>query len=183
MLRTFNILRRNVLETSIPFVVIASECNRSESDKVVRSELLRSVGDLFILEEEAKMLPIRLNQKAQIFSLWKSANASQVVQDSVKFVHKNLHKTDLDVEEIASAVGLSKRGLESEFRRSSLPSVWEYVSNIRMSEAKRMLQAGVADITEIAWTVGFENLSTFDRKFKAYHQVGPRKMVRKCIIG
>jgi AraC-like DNA-binding protein len=172
------ILRRNILETSIPFVVIATESTLSEIDCIIRSELIRSVGGILVLEEEARILPIRLNEKSHLFSLWKSATVTQVVKDSVKFIHMNLHKADLSVEAIATSVGLGKRRLETEFRRASFPSVWEFVSNTRMAEAKRMLQAGVSDITEIAWSVGFENLSCFDRKFKSYHLVSPSKLIQ-----
>ena len=52
----------------------------------------------------------------------------------------------------------------------------DYVVRLRLKEAGRLLQNPQASVTEVAYTVGFNDISYFSRMFKRHFGVSPSAM-------
>lgn len=61
---------------------------------------------------------------------------------------------------------LPERTLKRRFKAATGVSLIDYVQNLRIEEAKRMLESDVAGVDEIAACVGYENAAFFRRLFK-----------------
>jgi len=72
----------------------------------------------------------------------------------------------LGVDDLAEAAGVSRRTLETKFRRATNPSVHVALTRRRMDEAKRLLRTGRRTIFEISEECRFSSAHYFSSAFK-----------------
>jgi len=88
------------------------------------------------------------------------------------FIHK--HLTDqMSLETVASAVNVSPFHFCKLFKRATGLTFTEFVNRARVDKAKRMLMHPNARITEVAYDVGFQSLSHFNRSFRKIADESP----------
>jgi AraC-like DNA-binding protein len=83
----------------------------------------------------------------------------------IQFIKDN-YTSDLSREGLASAIDMNPNYMSSLFKTYTGSKINEYINNLRIEEAVRMLNDNDTKIIEIAYAVGFESLSTFNRVFK-----------------
>ena len=67
---------------------------------------------------------------------------------------------------VVAACGIPERSLKRRFRTATGSTIIEYVQNLRIEAAKRLLETNDGSSDEIASAVGYENPSFFRRLFK-----------------
>lgn len=72
----------------------------------------------------------------------------------------------LSLDQVSSTVNTSRFYFCKQFRRATGLSFTEFVSRTRIEKAKHLLQNPDLRISEIAFAVGFQSLSNFNRMFK-----------------
>ena len=77
------------------------------------------------------------------------------------------------IEEIISETGYSHSQFLILFKKYSGKTLIDYLTNIRMLHAEKMLVYTKAPVIEIANNVGYGNPSFFSQKFKKYFKVSP----------
>lgn len=70
-------------------------------------------------------------------------------------------------------LGVSQRRMAEIFKGEYGVTLSEYVANLRLSEAKRMLSDTDNEIVDVAYSIGFGSLSSFYRFFKSSMGVSP----------
>ncbi|HTG43596.1 MAG TPA: helix-turn-helix domain-containing protein [Verrucomicrobiae bacterium] len=78
---------------------------------------------------------------------------------------------------LARAVGVSLRTLQRHFRLQYQITVSEWLSSIRLQEAYHRILAGDR-IKEVAFDLGYKQLSHFSREFKRCYGVPPTLLMR-----
>jgi AraC-like DNA-binding protein len=78
------------------------------------------------------------------------------------------------LEELAALVGMSPVAFSRFFHRRTGRTLSEYIVDIRLGHAARMLVDTAKNISEICYECGFNNLSNFNRTFKAKRHYTPR---------
>ncbi|OGK06027.1 MAG: hypothetical protein A2W80_14355 [Candidatus Riflebacteria bacterium GWC2_50_8] len=73
---------------------------------------------------------------------------------------------NLDLEELADKCGVSKSHLCRVFKKATGQTVSQYLNQIRIERACKLLSATDVPIEEIAFAAGFNNASYFFRVFK-----------------
>ena len=96
-------------------------------------------------------------------------------------VEKNLDNPNFDVIHFAHEIGMSRTQLYRKINAISGQSVKEFIRTIRLKKAAELLLAKDKNITEIAYTVGFNSLSYFTMSFTEYFGVNPSKYIKKHI--
>jgi AraC-like DNA-binding protein/quercetin dioxygenase-like cupin family protein len=86
----------------------------------------------------------------------------------------NSYSTDLSVEEIARHVGLSPRHFSRLFTQELGMNVQEYLAIYRIKKAKEMLTNSDMDITQIAYSLGFNSSQYFTTCFKRIEHITPK---------
>jgi AraC-like DNA-binding protein len=91
---------------------------------------------------------------------------------------KNLSRADLSISSIARANGLSERQAQRLFARSGT-TFSEFVREQRLSSARRLLHGPntVHKISHVAYCVGFNDLSYFNRSFRKRFGMAPSEAV------
>ncbi|MGM9713377.1 MAG: two-component regulator propeller domain-containing protein [Prevotella sp.] len=94
-------------------------------------------------------------------------------------VNKNLANPDLTVDDIAREAGLSRVHLYRKMKELTNQSPHQFVSNIRVRQAARLLQSKRHKVSEIMYACGFPNATAFNNAFKAVYGVAPRDYMKK----
>lgn len=104
-----------------------------------------------------------------------SSSQSALLQRCKEYIEENLVNEDLKPDNIASALGISRRNLYTIFSKSEL-SVTEYIFSRRIDRAAQMLRSKrfkKKSIAEIAFDCGFKSTAHFSRSFKAKFYITP----------
>lgn len=97
-----------------------------------------------------------------------------VVQDAVTHLHEHVAER-FSVEEYAAGVGLSVGRFIHVFREATGLSPKRYLTSIRMSEARMLLESTDYPIAEVADIVGYDNPLYFSRVFHSYVGMSPSR--------
>lgn len=85
----------------------------------------------------------------------------------------------LSLGEVAAEVGLSRERLSRLFHESLGITFSDYLNEVRLGEARRMLLSETGTITEIAYASGFQSLSQFNRRFLKAEGMSPSRYRRQ----
>ena len=81
----------------------------------------------------------------------------------------------LSLSRLAQAAKISPNYLSEKFKEVTGENVVRYISRARVEEAQRLLENGNRRISEIAFSVGFQSLSQFNRSFKKNVGISPSR--------
>ena len=88
------------------------------------------------------------------------------------FIREHLHE-ELSLTRIAKAASISPGYLSERFKEVTGENVVHYISRARVEAAQALLRNGEQRVSEIAFAVGFESLSQFNRTFKKITGASP----------
>ena len=88
------------------------------------------------------------------------------VKLATEYMTQNLKNPDLDIEEVASALGISSVFLRKLFRENSEDTPVHTLNTLRMNEAKRLLVQTEMAVGEIAFLCGFREAKYFSSVFR-----------------
>lgn len=100
-------------------------------------------------------------QKIEITSL-----DEKFIEKAVKYVEKNIDNSDLTVEEMSSAIGMSRVHLYKKIKHLTGKTPIEFIRVIRLKRAAQLLRESQLNVSEIAYKCGFNNPKYFSRYFK-----------------
>ena len=97
----------------------------------------------------------------------------------MKVINDNLAEPTLDVEMLAKSVGLSRVHLYRKLKALTNLSTRDFIRNIRIQQAAKLLQDKRMNISDIAYSVGFNNLAHFSNSFKEQFGISPKEYMQK----
>lgn len=89
-------------------------------------------------------------------------------------INAELANTKFNVTMLAEKVGISRVHLNRKLTKLTNQTTTDYIRSIRMEQAKQLLASDQHSIAEVAYAVGYNNLSYFSTTFKQVHGVTPR---------
>ena len=96
------------------------------------------------------------------------------VEFAVKYIENNCHR-ELTVSEITEVLGVSQPYLFKIFKENIGKSPKEFITGVRIKEAKRLLSETNLLISEVAASVGFSDALAFSKSFSKKTGVSPTK--------
>ena len=94
------------------------------------------------------------------------------------FVFRNYHR-EISVREVADIANLASNSFSRFFRQRTRKSFVEFVNEVRLGHACKLLQENKMSVADICHASGYNNLSNFNRQFKRLYKVSPLKYARK----
>lgn len=88
------------------------------------------------------------------------------LQKAIEVVEENIADADLDIESFSLKVGVSRMQLYRKLHALTNMTVKEFVRHIRLKRAAQMLDQDKLNVSEVAYAVGFKDLSHFRKSFK-----------------
>ncbi|MFP4383612.1 MAG: helix-turn-helix transcriptional regulator [Spirochaetia bacterium] len=83
------------------------------------------------------------------------------------------------LQEIALAVGINSNKLKCGFKQVFGTTVFGFLRNIRLEQARILLQEGDSSVTDVALQVGYNSLSHFARLFKQTYRLSPYAFMKQ----
>ena len=133
---------------------------------VMSSERARAV------ETMLQLFAVQLGEYAEKLFL----QTADTEPDSVKRARSYIsgHLTEpMALEEVARHAGVSPFHFCKIFKRATGLTFTEFVNRARVEQAKRLLLKPQARVTEVAYDVGFQSLSQFNRSFRRITAASP----------
>ena len=96
------------------------------------------------------------------------------LEHTLDLIHERFSQS-LSLAALARHAGMSVSRFSCVFRAVLGSSPLEYVAQVRMREARRLLRAPGLSIAEVAYAVGFQDSNYFSRAFKQHHGMSPRE--------
>ncbi|MBE6589242.1 MAG: helix-turn-helix domain-containing protein [Ruminococcaceae bacterium] len=95
-----------------------------------------------------------------------------LITQILRYIHRN-YATDLTSEEICRAFYCSRSHFSHIFKKETGKSFREYLTDVRMEDAKSLLRYSKLSVTEIALSVGFGDPNYFSNVFKRCEGCSP----------
>ena len=129
-------------------------------------ESLRKLYDYPGIREYIQALQgqiLRLNQYYDEFKC--SYRNSQDLNEAIRYIHENYHKP-LDLAMVSNHVSLNYAYFSNLFKKNTGKGFAEYLRDVRLDKARRLLADTELKIVEVADKVGYESYKSFTRAFR-----------------
>ena len=103
----------------------------------------------------------------------------ELMERIMKVVNENLSDSDFNVEKMCDEVGVSRTQLHRKLKEMTGVPTSEFLRNIRLNEAARLIREHKINITQVSYMVGFANNSHFSTAFKKYFGMSPTEYAAK----
>lgn len=178
-------IRQNTMTNNVPFILLTART--SEEDTIEGLNLgadayITKPFNIEILRRTALNLVQRHQQLKNIYDGRQTPKVDKVkvlspdeklMQRIMKVINANLGNPNLNNELITREVGISRVHLYRKLKEMTNLSLRDFVKNIRLSEAARLLSEQHHSIAEIAEKTGFDNVSYFAVVFKQKYGLSP----------
>ena len=145
--------------------IISRHCNPGEALRIAKVYLLKWHGE---------------GQLPYAGLVRRQPHADAVVRRAEDWLARHLRESHA-VAAVVAASGIPERSLKRRFKAATGSTLIDHVQNLRIEEAKRMLESGPRSFEDIAAEVGYENPAFFRRLFKRCTGLTPgeyRRMFR-----
>lgn len=113
-----------------------------------------------------------------------SSPDERFLRKAIEVVEKNISNADLDIEQFAVEVGVSRMQLYRKFSALTNMTVKEFIRNIRLKRAAQLLSNTKLTVNEITYSVGFKDPSHFRKCFYREYGMSPSEYAgRNSIAG
>lgn len=93
----------------------------------------------------------------------------------IVYIEEN-YKQKISVEQLAHYAGMSTSNLFLLFKKASGKTITDYINQVRIQNADRLLRSTDMNITEVAMEVGIDDSNYFTKLFKKYKKVPPSQI-------
>lgn len=110
----------------------------------------------------------------------RTPHADSVVRSSEEWLGKHFRKANA-IKQVVELSAIPERTIKRRFKAATGTTLIDYIQNLRVEEAKRLLESGQKPVDEISVEVGYEDMSFFRRLFKRRTGLTPsqyRRMFR-----
>ena len=97
----------------------------------------------------------------------------------MKCLNEHLSDSDFNVEDLTREVGISRAQLHRKMKEMTGISTGEFIRNLRLEQAARIIREQKVNITQVAYAVGFNNANHFSTIFKRHYGMTPSEYAEK----
>ncbi len=186
-------LKGNPNISDIPVILLTSKAEVSD-----RLEGLKKGADAFLAKpfnmEELHILIDNLidnvrrlrgkftgaqRQEDKIENVEVKGNNDALMERIMKTINANLSDPDFNVERLTADVGISRAQLHRKMKEITGISTGEFIRNLRLEQAARLIREGKINVTQVAYSVGFNNQTHFSTVFKRHYGMTPTEYAEK----
>ena len=108
--------------------------------------------------------------------------ADPILKQIERVVLNNLDNDQLTVDEISSTVGISRSQLHRRLKQLVDKSISQYVREVRLNEAVKLINSENFSTKELAYQVGFSSSTYFNKCFHEYFGYTPSELKSKVSL-
>jgi AraC-like DNA-binding protein len=110
------------------------------------------------------------------------SNDEILLEKIMKIINNNIAEPELNVEMLAAGVGMSRVHMHRKLKELTNQSARDFIRSIRLKQAAEMLTHQKLTISEVAYAVGFSNLSHFSNSFHEFYGMSPKEYTQHNTI-
>lgn len=143
--------------------------------KPFNTELLKTTVANLIENRERLKTKFNGNEQLQIkIQDIKMKSSDEVLMEKViKVINENIADPALNVEMLASHVGMSRVHMHRKLKELTNQSARDFIKGIRLKQAASLLSSKKISVSEVAYATGFSNLSHFSNTFREFYGISP----------
>lgn len=187
-------LKSNPLISDIPVILLTSKAE--VSDKL---DGLKKGADAFLAKpfnmEELHVLVDNLidnvrrlrgkftgaqRQEERMENVEVKGNDDALMDRIMRHINENLSNPDFNVERLTEEVGISRAQLHRKMKEITGISAGEFIRNLRLEQAARLISEGKINVTQVAFSVGFTNQTHFSTAFKKHYGMTPTEYAERA---
>ena len=120
-----------------------------------------------------------LQQEDKVENIEVKGNNDALMDRIIKVINENLDNSDFNVECLTKEVGISRAQLHRKMKEITGVSTGDFIRNLRLQQAERLIREKKINITQVAYAVGFNNQSHFSTVFRKYYGMTPSEYAAK----
>jgi transcriptional regulator GlxA family with amidase domain len=178
--KAIRLVKHDPLRVCVPMIIVVTnnrEGNTALADLVTL--VTRRYRTAVLVENYADQILEFVFEHHLSLGLWPNLEIQSIVRASIRYCYEHLHDESLSLEEIAGSACVSRDTLERRYKHNLGCGVWEYVRELRIRQAKRLLAETDISIAEVGSAIGYSELAVFDRFFKRRCGISPRQFRQK----
>lgn len=130
--------------------------------------ILGLIAGLFIFKRKTSTNVVFSYKKTE------SVNRSEKEEEAVfEFITSHYGQPNLTITDIQNGTGISEAKISSLIKNKSGLTFKQFLNKLRLTESKRLLMESDLQISEIAYKVGYSNVTHFNRIFKEIEMCAP----------
>jgi AraC-like DNA-binding protein len=127
-----------------------------------------------------KLIELHANSDIEERKSMVTAQVKRKLSDLTDHIHANFFMP-LTRDNLADKIELSPDYLGRMFKVHTGKKINDYINDVRIKEACRLLREGDEKIIDIAFAVGFESLATFNRAFMKSTNLSPTEYKQSAL--
>ncbi len=186
-------IRKNINLNSTPVVLLTAKSETSDNAQGLDSgadayltkpfniEILsRTISNL--LRSRARLKNVyggSQNQDGKVEKLTLKSPDDKLMDRIMRVINENLSNPDLKVEDITKEVGISRVHLHRKLKEMTNYSTRDFIRNLRLNQAARLLRENRHSIAEVSDLTGFSNPNYFSTVFSQTFGMSPSEYMKK----
>lgn len=147
--------------------------HRRKSQRFGCEQILRCSIELLLLQFYRQTAKVPIRQTTNI----KTTTSYLRMAGIFNYLEDNVTQR-ISLNEVCRAASMSRASLEKMFREYTGQSVMEYFDRFKAKEAKRLLQDGRYNVSDIADMLGYSSIHYFSRRFKSLEGLSPTEYAK-----
>ena len=119
------------------------------------------------------------DQREKVKPIGLKSDEERMMERMMNVINNNLNDPQLNVEQLARKVGMSRVQLHRRLKEMLGISTGEFIRNIRLTQAAKLLESKNISISQVAYAVGYSNPSLFSAAFKKFYGLSPSEYIEK----
>lgn len=148
---------------------VSKNSNEKKPDDMLGDSLIADIGEKNSLYDIVKLLKATFTEVSNVYF---GRTTKSTMERVVQYIKSNYNQ-ELRLELLANIFGYNSAYLGKVFHQYTGENFNNYLDEIRITEAKRLLTKEEYKVYEVAEMVGYSNINYFHNKFKKYVGVSP----------
>jgi signal transduction histidine kinase/ligand-binding sensor domain-containing protein/AraC-like DNA-binding protein len=185
-------IKGNMLTSHIPVILLTALSREEDKAEGIETGADMYIAKPFNSEFLKKAITSILENRKRIYEQLQNSDEQPLIEtESLKshdeilmqkvmtIIRENISDGGLNVEMLADGVGISRVHMHRKLKELTNQSARDFIRNVRMKQAAYLLIHKKMNISEVAYSVGYSNLSHFSNSFKSIYGVSPTEYVQK----
>lgn len=147
-----------------------------KTEEILNDRLIEEIGEQTSLYDIIRILKTSFTEVSNSYF---GRTTKSTMERIVQYIKTN-YSHELRLEMLANIFGYNSAYLGKVFHQYTGENFNNYLDEIRISEAKRLLASDEYKVYEVAEMVGYTNINYFHNKFKKYVGVSPLSYKKSC---
>lgn len=158
--------------------IVTDNAKNSETDS---QELFKKYPDVFSITKYESVYKIIEIVKLISYDVCKSLNETYdndykiLISNMRGYIEDNYTDPDFTLQSMADHYNMQKTNLSTFYKEHSGVNIFELLTDLRMATAEELLRNSQLPVKQICFQIGYDNVSSFIRRFKQIHGITPGK--------